>query len=152
MEASLSKTCLNFDLREKKRDLIIPYSVFRWCSARHECPLIARYAFFARDSAYALEPWLHTPIPHAAPGTAEFDYSEIHMQGRNCIERLNGVLKVRWRCLRDDRTLHYRPEKAGRILNACAGKTFDCYCPHDKKGEKIDLARVIKPRKKLMNV
>jgi len=36
------------------------------------------------------------------------------------IERCIGVLKERWRCLKCDRTLHYRPEKAGKIVNACA--------------------------------
>jgi len=42
--------------------------------------------------------------------------------GRNCIERLNGVLKNRWRCLIGYRSLHYRPYKAGLIVNACAGE------------------------------
>jgi len=36
------------------------------------------------------------------------------------VERVNGVLKGRWRCLLSDRTLHYNPVKVGMIVNACA--------------------------------
>ncbi|XP_052126006.1 putative nuclease HARBI1 [Frankliniella occidentalis] len=71
------------------------------------------------DSGYFLAPWLHVPIPHAAPGTPEFDYTQIHCSARNCVERCIGVLKARWRCLCSDRALTYRPTFSGQIINAC---------------------------------
>lgn len=59
------------------------------------------------------------PIANAVPGSPEAHYTQLHAQCRNVIERCIGVLKARWRCLLVDRTLHYDPVKAGRIINAC---------------------------------
>ncbi|XP_022179580.1 putative nuclease HARBI1 [Myzus persicae] len=70
------------------------------------------------DSGYALRQWLLTPIPD--PSTeAEENYNRRQMSTRSIIERCNGVLKMRFRCLLRDRTLHYKPEKASSIINAC---------------------------------
>ncbi|KAG8222557.1 hypothetical protein J437_LFUL016758, partial [Ladona fulva] len=72
------------------------------------------------DSGYALEPWLLTPLPHAEAGTPEYRYSQAHCRARNVVERLFGVLKGRWRCLLREMVLHYQPERAAKIVLACA--------------------------------
>ncbi|XP_063216851.1 putative nuclease HARBI1 [Bacillus rossius redtenbacheri] len=72
------------------------------------------------DSGYPLQQWLLTPVVGAAPGTPEYLYTSRHVATRSCIERCNGVLKSRFRCLRKDRVLHYKPTKAASIINACA--------------------------------
>ncbi len=72
------------------------------------------------DSGYPLEPWLLTPILDAADGSPESHYNNAHISGRGIIERLNGTLKSRFRCLLKHRTLHYAPQKAAQIINACA--------------------------------
>lgn len=53
------------------------------------------------------------------PGTPEERFQNVHKRARNAIERLNGVLKCRFRCLLKDRVLHYHPIKASQIINAC---------------------------------
>ncbi|RVE51570.1 hypothetical protein evm_003702 [Chilo suppressalis] len=52
-------------------------------------------------------------------GSPEDHYTNSHVQTRNVIERCFGVLKTRFRCLLAHRTMHYTPEKAGKIVNAC---------------------------------
>lgn len=59
-----------------------------------------------------------TPVVNAVPGSPESRYTEAHIQTRNCIERLNGVLKGRFLCL--SKILRYSPDKVGHIANACA--------------------------------
>lgn len=60
-----------------------------------------------------------TPIPHAAQGTPDSQYN--HFQGRTktCIDRCIAKLKGRWQCLHK-RPLHYTPQRAAKIINACA--------------------------------
>nr|CAD7451684.1 unnamed protein product [Timema bartmani] len=53
-------------------------------------------------------------------GSPESLYNSTHSSTRNVIERCNGLLKGRFRCLLKHRVLHYSPEKASRIINACA--------------------------------
>ncbi|KAL4719275.1 hypothetical protein ACJJTC_016555, partial [Scirpophaga incertulas] len=72
------------------------------------------------DSGYPQRPWLMTPILNAAPGSREELYTSRHVQARNCIERCFGLLKSRWRCLLKDRTLHYHPVVASKIVVACS--------------------------------
>jgi hypothetical protein len=72
------------------------------------------------DSGYANEPWLLLPILHADPGSLEENYTTVHCKARSSIERSFGLLKARWRCLLKHRCLHYAPEKAALIINACA--------------------------------
>ncbi|XP_050514882.1 putative nuclease HARBI1 [Diabrotica virgifera virgifera] len=71
------------------------------------------------DSGYPLEPWLMTPVQNAADGTPERRYNFRHASARNVIERCNGVLKNRFRCLLGERRLRYDPEKVGTIAVAC---------------------------------
>ncbi|XP_060809930.1 putative nuclease HARBI1 [Amyelois transitella] len=53
------------------------------------------------DSGYPLRATLMTPIENALPGSPEAHYTSLHV------------------CLLADRRLHYSPEKAARITNAC---------------------------------
>ncbi|KAJ0169386.1 hypothetical protein K1T71_014973 [Dendrolimus kikuchii] len=71
------------------------------------------------DSGYPLRKFLMTPIINAAPDTPESHYTDIHVRTRNIIERTIGLLKARFRCLLVHRVLHYKPEMAGSITNAC---------------------------------
>lgn len=61
-----------------------------------------------------------TPVQNANEGSPEARYNQRHSSARNCIERCNGVLKARFRCLSGDRKLRYSPEKCGIIIIACA--------------------------------
>ncbi|CAI6372813.1 unnamed protein product [Macrosiphum euphorbiae] len=70
------------------------------------------------DSGYPLRPWLLTPITNPTTNPEKY-YNQKQMSTRSLIERCNGVLKMRFRCLLKDRTLHYKPEKASSIINAC---------------------------------
>lgn len=71
------------------------------------------------DSGYGLRPWLLTPIPDTAVDSPEERYNIRHRSTRSLIERCNGVLKLRFRCLLKHRVLHYSPQKASQIINAC---------------------------------
>ncbi|KAL5245888.1 hypothetical protein ACI65C_013296 [Semiaphis heraclei] len=68
------------------------------------------------DSGYALRPWMMTPFLNVEP---EYRFNEVFCRARSTIERCNGVLKMRFRCLLKDRTLHYSPSKASKIVLAC---------------------------------
>ena len=70
------------------------------------------------DSGYRVEPYILAPIPNAAHGSPEYAYTQSHIKVRNRIERLFGVLKARFRCLRRDRVLHYQPATAAKIVYA----------------------------------
>lgn len=71
------------------------------------------------DNKYPQRAWLMTPIPHAPQGTPDSQYN--HFQGRTktCIDRCIAKLKGRWQCLHK-RPLHYTPQRAAKIINACA--------------------------------
>ncbi|XP_011870611.1 PREDICTED: putative nuclease HARBI1 [Vollenhovia emeryi] len=71
------------------------------------------------DSGYALRPWLLTPVMNAAPDSPEDRYNIAHRGIRSLIERTNGLLKMRFRCLLKHRVLHYKPDVASRIINSC---------------------------------
>ncbi|GBM91047.1 Putative nuclease HARBI1 [Araneus ventricosus] len=72
------------------------------------------------DSGYPLEPWLMTPISNADEDSSSARYNYAHTQARNTIEQCIVLLKSRFRCCQRSRQLHYSPEKAGLIINACA--------------------------------
>lgn len=50
-------------------------------------------------------------------GNAENRYNKAHARARNVIERVNGLLKSRFRCLHK---LNLEPTVASKITNACA--------------------------------
>lgn len=60
-----------------------------------------------------------TPITDTTPGTQEAHYTSVHVKTRNVIERTIGLLKARFRCLLVHRVLHYSPDVAASIVNAC---------------------------------
>lgn len=59
-----------------------------------------------------------TPIP-AAETEGEERFNDSFRRIRSGIERCNGVLKMRFRCLLKHRVLHYSPSIAASIINAC---------------------------------
>lgn len=58
-------------------------------------------------------------MPADPNNMAEERYNEAFKKARATIERCNGVLKGRFRCLLKHRMLHYAPEKASKIINSC---------------------------------
>lgn len=70
-------------------------------------------------SGYPLRPWLLTPLREVQPNSPEERFNNRLKSARSLIERCNGVLKNRFRCLLKHRVLHYSPHKAGLIINAC---------------------------------
>lgn len=78
-----------------------------------------RNTWLLGDSGYPQQPWLMTPIAGAQPNSPEERYNQVHASGRNPIERTNGVLKTRFRCIMGERELRYEPAKVSVIVNAC---------------------------------
>lgn len=68
---------------------------------------------FVGDAAYPLMPFLLKPFINPPAGSPEARYTEHIIQARSAVERCIGILKGRWRCLRKERALHYKPEFAG---------------------------------------
>ncbi|KAF0719134.1 putative nuclease HARBI1, partial [Aphis craccivora] len=64
------------------------------------------------DKGYPLEPFLMIPFQEKEiqPNSKEENYNKIHKKTRAIIERINGQLKGRFRCLIKHRVLHYRPQ------------------------------------------
>ncbi|CAG9862688.1 unnamed protein product, partial [Phyllotreta striolata] len=70
------------------------------------------------DSGYPLEPWLFTPFINPQIESEEL-FNNLLTSTRNVIERTNGILKGRFRCLSRHRTLIYHPIKAANIIYTC---------------------------------
>lgn len=70
------------------------------------------------DGGYKLKPFLMTPFRNPKDA-AERCFNRKHTSARNVVERCFGVLKNRFRCILGSRGLHYGPEKATQIINAC---------------------------------
>lgn len=68
------------------------------------------------DSGYPLEPWLFTPFANPNENSPESKFNSELNSVRNVIERTNGILKGRFRCLSKHRTLLYHPTKAANII------------------------------------
>lgn len=60
-----------------------------------------------------------TPFRNTVSGSQESNFNTIHASARNIVERTIGVAKNTFRCLMSVRGLHYSPEKATKIVNAC---------------------------------
>lgn len=62
-----------------------------------------------------------TPIsnPEPQPNSPEAAYNRGQQRVRSLIERCNGLLKMRFRCLLKHRVLHYTPIMASKIIKAC---------------------------------
>ncbi|XP_050064633.1 putative nuclease HARBI1 [Aphis gossypii] len=73
------------------------------------------------DKGYPLEPFLMVPFQEneIQPHSKEENYNRIHKKTRSIIERVNGQLKGRFRCLIKHRILHYRPQFVSLITIAC---------------------------------
>lgn len=71
------------------------------------------------DSGYASLPWMLVPFLRPQ-NDQERRYNTAIKRVRSSVERCIGVLKARFRCLLKDRTLHYSPRNASRIVMACS--------------------------------
>lgn len=71
------------------------------------------------DSGYGLEPWLLTPFANYVEGSPQEMFNTRHKSARNVIERTNGILKARFRCLSRHRVLNYHPSKSAYIIYSC---------------------------------
>ena len=60
-----------------------------------------------------------TTINEVEDNTPEFYYNNRLKTVSSLIERVNGVLKMRFRYLLKQRVLHYKPMMAAKIVNAC---------------------------------
>ncbi|KAJ8952782.1 hypothetical protein NQ318_008099 [Aromia moschata] len=68
---------------------------------------------------WRLRPWLLTPLRNTVQDTPEDRFNNRLKSIRNIVERCNGVLKNRWRCLLKHRVLHYSSKMAARVTKAC---------------------------------
>lgn len=67
-----------------------------------------------------MTPFLITPFRTGASITErQTRFNEIHSKTRITVERSIGVAKNTFRCILGARQLHYKPEKAAQIVNAC---------------------------------
>lgn len=102
----------------------------RWPGSSHDSFILRQSTVFQKfdsnamgdtlilgDSGYALSKWLMVPFsnPSSLP---EERFNIAHKKGRCVVERCNGLLKMRWRCL--TKPLMFQPAKSSRIIGACA--------------------------------
>ena len=69
------------------------------------------------DSGYPLLPWLLVPITeYPAMTAAERRYNDAHKSTRSIVERIIGILKKRWACLKE---LSFKPGKCCEVIVVC---------------------------------
>ena len=71
------------------------------------------------DSDYETRPWMMTPVVGVEENGAVKRYNSHEKSARSLIERCNGLLKMRFRCLLKRRLLRYKPDMCSKIANAC---------------------------------
>ena len=82
-----------------------------------------------------------TPLHDVDPDSPEGRFNKKFCTIRSLIEQCNGLLKNRFRCLLRHRVLHYHPEKAGLIVNACCvlhNICIDNNIPQPDRGDLVD--------------
>lgn len=101
---------------------------FIWSKSTLDRELSNRYqngernTWLLGDAGYPLKPYLITPFrcPGDTPNAErQVRFNEIHSKARMTVERTIGVLKNVFRCIIGARLLHYKPEKAAKIINVC---------------------------------
>ena len=60
---------------------------------------VLNYVLLIGDSGYALRPWMTTPVVSDVENAAVERYNSRQKSTRALIERCNGLLKMRFRCL-----------------------------------------------------
>lgn len=110
---------------------------------KEEIPLSHHLMLLPGDSGYPTLPWVMIPIIHADENTPEGRYTHAQIRTRNCVERVIGVMKAKWRCILKHRILHYEPGKARRIIRSCAAlhniaMTMEDYA-HDAQNFEVDI-------------
>jgi len=96
-------------------------------------------SFFIGDSGYGQEPWLLTPCVNFEEGSPEGQYNMIHKNTRNVIERTNGTLKSRFRCLSKHRVLNYHPAKVAYIIFMCCTPQYSKLDLDDEINENYEI-------------
>ncbi|XP_036342267.1 putative nuclease HARBI1 [Rhagoletis pomonella] len=95
------------------------------------------------DSGYPLQPYLMTPFRNASAGIREFYFNKKHAKARNIVKRAIAVLKCCFRCLSTERKLHYSPQEATKIINACC--VLHNICLYFKMTTPEEVANYIEP-------
>ncbi|CAI0388501.1 unnamed protein product [Linum tenue] len=101
--------------------------VLRDALTRQNCFTVPQGCYYLCDAGYANSPGFLTPYRGQRyhlkewgvnpPETAEEFYNMKHSSARNVIERIFGILKMRWAILRD--SSWFAPREVARIVVAC---------------------------------
>lgn len=107
-----------------------------------------RRTWLVGDSGYPLEPILMMPILSPPEDSPEHRFNNRLSSARNVIERCNGVLKMRLRCVAVERKARYAPHFMGKVVTVCA--TLHNMCMEDNMelpdfvpGQQEDVPRVV---------
>lgn len=97
------------------------------------------------DEGYPLLPWLLVQYPgEIQENTPQGRFNQHLRNARITIERLNGVLKGRFRCLLRHRTLNYNPIVAAKIIYSCGvlhniAQHFNVPQPEEQQDDVIEI-------------